>query len=311
MRSPRNLLLPVLLAALFVLPACGTRYKRVPLHDDGTTRVVLRSVVEGGEIVDQGYSQPKTISGIRVAHILAALDVRMDGSEEEIGERVNAIPTELVFTLGDRVASALEKADSSQEVVVQAIRKQKKLGIFTHRFLTSFTTYVDAEDRLRIHLYRVDWEIPKGKEDDIKEPKPGVEAMKFRVIGGPGINPIGPQSVAVIWREERFRKASNIKIGPGGRVQRRTVLMESDGILNDIPEPEEVGSITDPDVLRDLADLEDARRTGQISEGEYSRQRQNLLKYGTNDGIAPVDPGDGEFPGDHSLPPGTAEKQEE
>ena len=94
-------------------------------------------------------------------------------------------------------------------------------------------------------------------------------------------------------------------------MQRRTVLMESEGTLDDIPEPEKVGSITDPDVLRDLADLEDARRTGQISEGEYNRQRQNLLKYGTNDGIAPADPGDGEFPGDNSLPPGAEEKREE
>jgi hypothetical protein len=301
----------MLLAALFALPACGTRYKRVPLHDDGTTRVVLRSVIQGGETVDQGYDQPKTISGIRVAHILAALDVRMGGNDEDIGERVNAIPTELVFTLGDRVASALEKADSSQEVVVQAIRKQKKLGIFTHRFLTSFTAHVDAQERLQIHLYRVDWAIPKGKEDEIREPKPGVEAMKFRVIGGPGVNPIGSQSVAVIWREERFRKASNIKIGAGGRVQRRTVLMESEGTLDDIPEPEAVGSVTNPDVLRDLADLEDARRTGQISEGEYNRQRDNLLKYGTNDGIAPADPGDGAFPGDTAMPPGVEEKREE
>jgi len=158
----------------------------------------------------------------------------------------------------------------------------------------------------------VDWHVPKGKEDEIKEPRPGVEAMKFRVIGGPGITPVGSQSVAVLWREERFRKASHIKVGAGGKVQRRTVLMESEAPLDDLPEPgaADVGAVTNPDVLRDLADLEDARRSGEISEGEYNRRRQNLLSGRSEDGDAPAETGDGEFPGDRSEPPGEEMKQE-
>lgn len=276
-------LLPLLAGSLLV-PACGTRYTRVTVQDTGNVTVVLRAELKHGKPLDRHYRQPATIAGIRLTHILAALEVRMDVTKDQRGDRKPAIPTQLLYQLGDLLSQALAKADPTQQVVVQAIRKQRHLGLFTNNYLTSFIAFVDQQNQLEIHLYRLDWEVPKGKEEHIREPRLGHEVMKFRVLAGQHIEPVGPQAVAVDWQDPYFRRASLIRVSPTGGVVRRTILMESpappkaEGQGKAPEEHAEPEIPTEPAALRALADLEEARQAGRITESEYQRRRREILE---------------------------------
>jgi hypothetical protein len=256
---------------------CGTRYARVPVHQDDATTVLLRAELRGGEPLERGFAHPATISGVRLAHALAQIDVRVDEGDDAGSQRRAAIPTELVYPLGDLLAQALAKADSSQEVVVQALRRERRLGLFTQSYATSFVAFVAADDLLHLQLWRLDWPVPKGDEQKLREPMPGRQVMAFRVLASEGVDPTGHQSVAVHWRDERFRNPTSVRVGPGGKVTRRTVLMEQEAPPAE-DEPGGVALPSDPDALRALADLEDARRTGAITEAEYQRRRRELLE---------------------------------
>jgi hypothetical protein len=263
-------------AALLSSAGCGTRYARVPVHSDDLATVVLRAQLQGGEPLDRGFAHPATISGVRLAHVLAQIDVRVDEGEGA-SQRKPAIPTELVYPLGDLLSQALAKADPSQEVVVQALRRERRLGLFTQAYATSFVAFVGSDELLHLQLSRLDWPVPKGSEDELREPVAGREVMAFRVLASEGVDPTGHQSVAVHWRDDRFRNPTTVRVGPGGKVTRRTVLMEEEAP----PEEPAAGGVelpTDPETLRALADLEEARRSGAITEAEYQRQRRALLR---------------------------------
>jgi hypothetical protein len=260
--------------------ACGTRYARVPLQEDDDTKVVLRAELRDGKPFDRGFHQPATISGVRLAHVLAQIDVRVDTDGDKPTERQPAIPTDLVYPLGDALSKALAQADPSQEVVVQALRRERRLGLFTQAFATSFVAFVGGDDLLHLQLSRIDWPVPKGGEDELREPVAGREVMAFRVLASEGVDPTGHQSVAVHWQDDRFRNPTTVRVGPGGKMTRRTVLMEEEAPAAE-PEPAGVVLPTDPDALRALADLEEARRSGAVTEAEYQRQRRALLKPAT------------------------------
>ena len=277
MRSRARPLLLLLGAALFASAGCGTRYARVPVYSDDAVTVVLRAELRDGQPLDRGFQHPATISGVRIAHMLAQIDVRMDEGDDAPSERKPAIPTELVYPLGDLLAQALTKADSSQEVVVQGLRRERRLGLFTETFATSFVAFVGSDDLLHLQLSRLDWPVPKGAEEELREPAPGREVMAFRVLASESVEPTGHQSVAVHWRDERFRNPTTVRVGPGGKVTRRTVLMEEEAPAEG-PAPAGVELPTDPEALRALADLEEARRSGEITEAEYQRKRRELLR---------------------------------
>lgn len=272
--------LPLLLgAALLASTGCGTRYARVPVHSDEMATVVLRAELRDGEPLDRGFAQPVTISGVRLAHMLAQIDVRVDDGDDAASERRPAIPTELVYPLGELLSQALGKADSSQEVVVQALRSERRLGLFTQSFATSFVAFVGSDELLHLQLSRLDWPVPKGQEEELREPVPGREVMAFRVLASESVDPTGHQSVAVHWRDERFRNPTTLRVGPGGKVTRRTVLMEQEAPAEGQPvQPGGVELPSDPVALRALADLEEARRSGEITEAEYQRKRRALLE---------------------------------
>ena len=277
MPSPRSRL--ALLCAVFLLAGsgCGTRYARVPVSEDDTGSVVLRSELAGGKPVERGFAHPSTISGVRLAHILAQIEVRME-DDEATRSRRPAIPTELVYPLGERLSKALGEANSSQEVVVQALRRERRLGLFTQTYATSFVVFVGSDERLHLQLSRLDWPVPKGSEDELREPLPGREVMGFRVLASEAVDPTGHQSVAVDWRDERFRNPTSVRVGPGGKVTRRKVLMEEEAPAGEAPAAGAGELPSDPERLRALADLEEARSEGAITEAEYQRQRRELLE---------------------------------
>lgn len=269
----------VALLGLALLAGCGTRYTRVPVSESDGLRVVLRAELRDGAPLPRGFHHPATIAGARLAHILAQLEVRVDSEDDEAGERRGAFPVELVYPLGEQLSLALAKADPNQEVVVQALRTERKLGLFTQQYATSFLAYVGADDLLHLHLSHLDWPVPKGSEDELREPVAGRAVMAFRVLASAGIEATGQQSVVVDWRDDHFRSPTSVRVGPGGKVTRRKVLMEQEAPA----EPAAGGAAlpSDPDALRALADLEDARRSGAITEAEYQRRRRALLEPAT------------------------------
>ena len=227
MRSRRSRL--CLTAALLLGSAgCGTTYARVPVHEDDLAKVVLRAEQRDGGPVDRGFAHPATIAGVRLAHVLAQIDVRVDKGDDAASERQPAIHTDLVYPLGDLLSRALAQADPSQEVVVEARRKERRLGLFTQAYFTSLVAWVGADGLLYLNLSRLDWPVPKGEEDQPREPVVGREVMAFRVLASEGVDPVGHQLVAVHWRDDRFRRPTTVHVGPSGKATRRTVLMEEE-----------------------------------------------------------------------------------
>jgi hypothetical protein len=274
MRSRRSGLL--LAAALLLANGCGTTYLRVPVHEDELTRVLLRAEKRDGQPVERGFAHPATISGVRLAHVLAQIDVRVDQGDDAASERRPAIHTDLVYPLGDLLSQALAKADPSQEVVVEARRKERRLGLFTQLYVTSLVAWVGADDLLYLSFSRLDWSVPKGQEDEAREPVVGREVMAFRVLASEGVDPVGHQLVAVHWRDDRFRRPTTVHVGPSGKATRRTVLMEEEApAAPEAPVPEAMPS--DPASLRALADLEESRRAGELTEAEYLRRKREIL----------------------------------
>jgi len=132
--------------------------------------------------------------------------------------------------------------------------------------------FVDAEGRLQIHLVEADRELSPGDEGELPEPVAGRSTQAFKVLPGPSIEALGQRSVAIDWRADLFRTPAGEQVG-----RQRTILMDS-GAPQSAELPVVEGPLpTEPERLRELAELEEARRAGRISETEYQRQRAALL----------------------------------
>ncbi|CAG0957026.1 hypothetical protein MYXO_00543 [Myxococcaceae bacterium] len=276
-RSP---ILPALLLTAAAALGCSG-YSRNVLQQAGENRVVLRSEKTGiGGVETKGYDHPSTISGTRLAHILSRIDIRTD--DADANSRKPGIPAELVYELGEKLSNALAKATPDQEVVIVAARRERSLGVFTHDYITSFSAFVKG-DTLHIRLYHLDWHQPQGGEAaKVDDPQPDRQVMKFRVVPGQSMIPEGTQGLAVSWRDPIFRSPTAVRVTPEGKIVRRTVLMESeappeDG-LDETPLPSVTSGDLSPDQLRALADLEEARRDGEVNEGEYQTRRARILR---------------------------------
>ena len=262
---------------LALATGCAAHYQRTVVQDEGGITVKLRSIVDDGEVVARGFAHPAVISGVRLAHILSRIDLRMSsGDADEAGDRRPAVDTELIYAVGNALSAGLAEANPDQEVVVMALHKSRRLGIFTEERLTSLVAWVQDED-LVIHVSRSDDLLGKDELRDIKEPIPGRQVQAFKVVATQGVVPVAPQAVSVRWRDPVFREASRIRIGPTGRIERRTILMESPPQTSQEP-PKAQEPPSDPRILRELAELEELRRAGEISEAVYHRRRQELLR---------------------------------
>jgi hypothetical protein len=253
--------------------ACVTRPVRQKVFDDGYTKVLLRSYKRGMTPVSMGYEHPAAIAQVRIAHILSRIDMR----KGEDGERLPAVPLDTLFTIAEGVHEALGQATPDQEIVVQSIRRGKHLGIFDRQYLTSLLLYM-KDDLLYIHLSRSEWEIPPRREDRLPETHAGEHPLDFRLVVDKGMTLAGRQAVAVSWRDPIFRKPSRTRITSTGKVVRRTVLMESLEDETDYGPTPRMTDDLDPEQLRALADLEEARRNGKLTESEYSSQRDRILR---------------------------------
>lgn len=273
----RSLVLILLAAAS---AACSTvRVERQPVVQAGGIEAFLRSYKTGGKVVERGFNHPAPIAATRLAHILSFVDVEVGEGKKR--KRIPAVDASIIYEVGDALEKALDVANPNQEAVVMAVRKERRLGIFHAKFLTSFIAYVKG-DLLTIHFGHTNWEVPKidQGQDDLPEPREDRQLMTFHVVPDPALVLLGPQTVAVDWRSDRFRDPTRIHLAPSGEVRRRTVLMEEEGPLDDESTSEESIRLEDltPAKLRELADLEEQRTAGEVTEAEYQRRRMEILK---------------------------------
>ena len=254
--------------------ACTHPVKRDVFSEDGL-KVFLRSDRMLIRTVEKEYSHPITISSVRIAHILSRIDIRTQAADGK--QRVPAIPTEILYPAAEGIAQALAEATPDEQVVVMSTKKTKRFYLFDRKYLTSFIVYARGE-HLIVHLSRSEWEIPPRREQRLPEPRVGSHPMNFRVYPSEAMAMIDKQSLAVAWRDPIFRDPTRTDIRPSGEVVRRNILMESPREDWEESQPSvgiDPGGLS-PEQLRALADLEEARRRGQLTEAEY-RSRKNAI----------------------------------
>ncbi len=271
-QRPRRLVgLPVALIAL-ALSGCITLTDRQTVFDDGQNKVILRSQKRGTKPVERGFDHPLTVASVRMAHILSRLDVEDDSGKKK--ERRPAIPTEILYTVADALSKGLAAADPNQEVVLQSVRRTKRFGVFDRYYLTSLLVFVQ-DDMLHVQVARSDWEIPIRRREQLPEPQVGEQEQSFRLLVDEGMSLANPQLAIVDWRNPIFARPTRTRITPSGKVLRTTILMES--AEEAPPVRPEISSELTPEQLRALADLEEARREGKVSESDYATERNRIL----------------------------------
>jgi hypothetical protein len=267
-----------LLPLLLLVAGCRTPVTE-DIFKEGPVKVFLRSEKswQFGPLVEKDYSHPVTISPVRLAHILSRIDVRIAGKREP------AFPTDMLYPMAEGISRALTRAGAEQEVVVMAIEKEHSLAIFDHDYLTSFVVYAKG-DQLFVYLARIHWAIPPKEKEKPPLPQIGEERMAFRLYSSDGMDLLEGQGVAVNWRDQVFARPTRIKVLPTGEVVRKTILLESDeeepttsaSEGESAPAPEAPKGLS-PEQLRALADLEEARQSGAITEAEYSARQQEIM----------------------------------
>jgi hypothetical protein len=276
-RRPALRLALALVVAALLSSACITRTVRETAFEAEGTEVILRAQKRAGRLVDKGYAHPITIAPVRLAHILSRIDMRRGDGKD--AKRIPAIPLETLYLIADGLAKGLAKAGPAQEVVIQSIRRDKRFGVFDRFYLTSLLCYAQGEF-LYVHLARSDWEIPARRAERLPEAHIGEHPLDFRLIVDTGMSLVDHQSVAVDWRDDIFKKPTRTRITPSGKVVRRTVLMETLEDETDYGDRPHVSEELTPAQLRALANLEEQRQNGEISEADYQAQRMEILTGG-------------------------------
>ena len=265
-----------LVAVTCVASGCFTKVLHVPVYSENGVEVSLRYDSKGGKPVDRHYSHPVVIAPVRLTNLLSRIEVRKD----EKPDRTPAIETDLLYPLGEGISRALAKADSTQQVVVMAKQRKRSLGIFTQDYLTSLVVW-NVDDKVFIKLGHLDWALPKDPKEVVAEPKDSDIVGKFRAVPSDGIAAEGTQLVTADWRDPIFKDSGALSIRPGGQVVRRTVLMESGEEVATPPEPATGAPVppegVSPAGLRALADLEESRRRGELTEADYQSKRRAIL----------------------------------
>lgn len=273
------LLLAVLLGGL--LGGCAARPRRHRIMDQRVIKVDLVREVKGFRTLPKGYEHPAIISAERAKHVLGAIDIETRDGKAGGVIRQPAIHPDILQPAAEALSKAFAEVGPDEEVGLMAIRKEKRLGILHKKYLTTFLAYMQ-DGQLYLLLRRVDWEIPRSKEQD-PQPRPsrGRQPMDFRVVSGDHIFYVGTQALEIDWQNRVFRQPYKLPGATGGGKQRREILAESPVTESERNQLDKGGVGLDdltPDQLRALADLEDDRRSGRITEAAYQRARRQLLR---------------------------------
>lgn len=272
--------LRALLAAttvLAVLPAtgCVTREVVDAIYNRQRVEVILVEHRQGSKVIDRGFKHPTRISEQRLSNILGALEIR--GREEQLAGIRYVFEHDHLPRAAAALAYGLGKAGPDQSVAVRMTSKVRQTGIFDRKFITSFVAYVQ-EELLFIHLSRVDWKVPeRAQKTSMPLPRVDEHPMKFKMNVPKGMYAEGNYAVSVEWQSAEFQGALQRVAGEGKG--ERTILLEDD-IPAERPAsgiPGDMLARLSAEQLRQLADLEEARQRGTMTEGHYRRLRQKIL----------------------------------
>jgi len=262
------------LAAALASLACAPSYVRTPVFKQDRSEIYLRHVAKGGEPIDRGFSHPVSIAPVRLTNILARIEVKGSGDKDQ---RKPAIPTGVLYMIGEGASQALAKANSSQVVVVMALERKRSLGIFTTDYATTLLLWA-KDDKLFIQIDKLDEPISKDPNEKLAEPSDQPTNMKkLHLLAGDGLSPQqSPLLIAADWRDDVFRESA-VRVRAGGEVVRRTILMEAPSDTEAKPAGAGPPEGLSPEALRALADLEETRRRGDLTENEYQTRRKAIL----------------------------------
>jgi len=107
--------------------------------------------------------------------------------------------------------------------------------------------------------------------------------MNFRIVSGEPLYYAGPQTLEIEWRDDVFRSKFQLPGSTKGTTRRREILFDSPIPIaeREAGNPRAGDSILEALTaaqLRALADLEDDRRSGVITESAYQRAKRQLLR---------------------------------
>jgi hypothetical protein len=277
----RHLLFATLCLALtFGATGCAERFVRHNVIKNQRIEADLVRTVKGFTVQPQTYEHPAIISVPRLVNILNAIEVETpaDGGGDI---RQPAFHPEIVERTATALAESLKEAGPNEEVGISAIRKEKRLGVFHTKYLTSFLARIE-NGNLYIDLDRVEWRIPQEKEGErLPKPRHDRPPMKFRVVHGAHLYFAGSQTLEIDWQNEVFRQAYALPGSTEGTPKKREVLFQAPVTQAERDEMNAAAGNIDqlsPDQLRALADLEEDRRAGRITEMTYQRARRELLR---------------------------------
>jgi hypothetical protein len=273
-----SILLIILAATL--LAGCATRTERRSIVARRGAQVDLVSEVRGfSKKTPQGFEHPAIISTQRLTYILNAIEVETPDEKKPGTIRQPGIHPDLVEQAAEVLAEGFAQAGPDDELGVKLIRKEMRLGLFNRKYLTSFIAYI-KDDYLYLLLSRVDWPIPDAKgRDRLPEPQRGRAPMNFRVVSGDHLFYAGPQALEIAWRDSVFRQPYRLPGTTQGGKRRREVLFEAPIPQQELDAASSVALDTlTPEQLRALADLEEDRRAGRITENAYQRSKRQLLR---------------------------------
>ncbi len=273
----RAIALAALVACTAALAGCMTTKKTI--IDKRAIKVQLIS--KRGDTIELNH--PTIIAPVRLSHILARVDIRLPIKEGQ--QRAPAFHIDSLDSISKGLAQGLREAGPNQRVIVYSTRREKRFVFFDKSYLTSFVAYVHGE-HLFLHLSRSNWEIPPRRQDHLPEPTIGKYPSKFRILPGTAMKLVDQQALAIDWSDPLFKSPSRTRFTPSGEMVRKTILMESAepevNLGSDVgrAKPRDAQPIPagiSPETLRELADLEERRQRGEISEYDYERQRSELF----------------------------------
>lgn len=286
-RSPARLRRRALLAVLLLLSTtgllatgCAARSSRRSILYKTGMQVDLVRYRRFFRTEKLGFEHPAVISKERLTNVLGAIEIETREKKKAATVRGPGIHPDLIAPIAEALSEALRQAGPDEEVGLQAVRKERSLGIFHTKYLTTLLAWVKG-GYLYLQLHRSEWLIPQAKEGGpLPEPLRDTRPMNFRVVTGDHLFFAGPQTLEIDFKNDAFKTAYHLPGATGGGKRRREVLLESP-----IPATERKRNAGDvgldelsADQLRALADLEDDRRAGRISEQTYQKARRDLLR---------------------------------
>lgn len=297
----------VVLLVVLSATACSTRTVDDRIINRYGLDVYLRSEKKVlGPTLERGYEHPSDIDVARLRRILGSIELEHKEGARTV--RTPAFAAELLEPVSAGLAEAFREADANEQIVVVAVRKQMQKAIFDRKYLTSFVTYMQ-DGYLYLHLARHEWEVPEvTRQKPFPKPSVGETQASIRTVGSRYIETTGRGSVRVEWQNEVFSPFAGVGTSGGAGVgvsgpgtsgagagvsgaadaaapepasdAGKTVLMEASPSELPPPAPITAGQLEKlgPEDLRRLADLEEARKAGQLTEDDYRARRAAVLE---------------------------------